>query len=104
MQIKKWLKTDTIALGIILGLIVPIPSGIIFMILLRLFQNYLHLFSTVRDLDILLLGIALNLIVMRYYLVNLKFYKTGKSLMALTVFMILMFLIFLKNSNFVVPF
>jgi hypothetical protein len=104
MQIKKWLKTDTIALGITLGLIIPIPSAVIFIILLRLFQNYLHLFSTVRDMDILLLGLAVNLMVMRYYLVKLKFDKTGKSLMVLTVFMIVMFLIFLKNSNFVVPF
>ena len=104
MDIKKWLNTDKISLGIILGLIVPVPAALFFALLLRLSQNLLHVFSTVRDMDILLLGFAVYLIIMRYYIVKLKFYQTGKSLMALTVIMILLFMIFLKNSNFAFPF
>ena len=104
MQLKKWLNKDKISLGIILGLLVPVPAALVFTLLLRLVQNYLHFFSTVRDMDMLLLGFAVNLIIMRYYIVKLKFETTGKSLMVLTVIMILLFLIFLKNSNFVLPF
>lgn len=104
MQLKKWLKTDKISLGITLGLIVPVPAALVFALLLRLVQNYLHFFAAVRDMDMLLMGFAVNLIIMRYYIVKLKFETTGKSLMVLTVIMILLFLIFLKNSNFVLPF
>jgi len=103
-MLKKWLNNDKISLGIILGLIIPLPAGLLFLALLRLFQTFLHAFTTVRDMDIMLLGLAINLLVMRYYLVKLKFEKTGKSLMVLTVILILMFLIFLKNSSYTFPF
>jgi len=98
MQLKQWLNKDEYSLGILLGLIIPVPAAFVFTILLRLAQNYLHVFERVRDMDLLLLGLAVNLLVMRYYLVKRKFEKTGKSLMILTVVLIIAFLIFLKNS------
>jgi hypothetical protein len=103
MQLKKWLNSDKYSLGIILGLIIPVPATIVFLLLLRLIQNYLQTFVRVRDTDILLIGMIANLIIMRYYLVKLRFEKTGKSMMILTVIMIISFFIFLKNSNFVFP-
>lgn len=103
MQLKEWLTKDEYSLGILLGLVIPVPVTLIFTLLLRLFQNYMHTFVTVRDMDMLLLGFAVNLIVMRYYLVRLKFDKTGKSLMVLTVVLIILFLIFLKNSSIIFP-
>lgn len=104
MQLKQWLNKDEYSLGILLGLIIPLPAAFIFTLLLRLFQNYLHTFVNVRDMDMLLIGLAVNLIVMRYYLVKRKFEKTGKSLMILTVVLIIAFLIFLKNSSIEFPF
>lgn len=101
---KKWLNNDEYSLGIILGLIIPFPVTFIFTILLRVVQKYLHTFSTVRDMDMLLLGLAVNLIVMRYYLTKRKFEKTGKGLLVLTVVLIILFLIFLKNSSITFPF
>jgi hypothetical protein len=103
-MLKKWLSKDEYSLGILLGLIIPVPAGFVFTILLRLVQNYLHVFERVRDMDMLLLGLAVNLLVMRYYLVKRKFEKTGKSLMILTVILIIAFLIFLKNSTITFPF
>lgn len=103
MQLKKWLNSDKYSLGVLLGLIIPVLAALVFTILIRLVQNYLHVFTRVRDMDMLLLGLAVNLIVMRYYLVKLKFEKTGKSLMVLTVVMIIVFLIFLKNSTISFP-
>jgi hypothetical protein len=102
-MLKKWLNSDEYSLGILLGLIIPVPAAFVFTILLRLVQNYLHAFVTVRDMDMLLIGLAVNLIVMRYYLVRRKFEKTGKSLMILTVVLIILFLIFLKNSSISFP-
>ena len=103
MQLKNWLNNDKYSLGVLLGLIIPLPAAFVFTILVRLVQNNLHIFATVRDMDMLLLGLAVNLIVMRYYLVKRKFEKTGKSLMVLTVVLIIVFLIFLKNSNISFP-
>ena len=102
-MLKKWLNKDEYSLGILLGLIIPVPAAFVFTILLRLAQNYLHVFERVRDMDLLLLGLAVNLLVMRYYLVKRKFEKTGKSLMILTVVLIIAFLIFLKNSSITFP-
>ncbi len=104
MLLKNWLKNDKISLGIVLGLIIPIPVWFLFALIIRLIQNYFHIFTRVRDVDILLLGFAINFIVMRYYMVKLRFEKTGKALLILTVFMIIVFFMFLKNSNFVFPF
>ncbi len=103
MQLKEWLNSDKYSLGALLGLIIPVPAAFAFLILIRLTQNYLHAFPRVRDVDMLLLGLAVNLIVMRYYLVKRKFEKTGKALMILTVVLIIMFLIFLKNSSISFP-
>ena len=103
-MLKKWLNKDEYSLGVILGLIIPVPVAFIFLVLLRVFQNYMHTFVRVRDMDMLLLGLAVNLIVMRYYLTKRKFDKTGKGLLILTVAMIVAFLIFLKNSSISFPF
>ncbi len=102
-MLKKWLDNDEYSLGILLGLIIPVPAAFIFILILRLFQYNLHAFVNVRDMDMLLLGFAVNLIVMRYYLSKRKFEKTGKGLMVLTVVLIISFLIFLKNSSFTFP-
>jgi len=99
MQIKDWLHSDRYSLGIILGLIIPVPACLIFIAIVSLIQKYLHVFERVRQTDLLLLGLAVNLVVMRYYLVKLKLEKTGKALLVLTVVMIGLFFIFLKNSN-----
>ena len=103
MQLKKWLNNDEYSLGVLLGLIIPVPTVLVFTILIRLIQNFLHVFNEVRDMDMLLLGLAVNLIVMRYYLVKRKFEKTGKALLILTVVLIILFLIFLKNSSIAFP-
>ena len=102
-MLKKWLNKDEYSLGILLGLIIPVPAAFVFLLLLRLLQNTLHAFTTVRDMDILLLGLAVNLVVMRYYLTKRKFDKTGKALLVITVALILSFLIFLKNSSITFP-
>jgi hypothetical protein len=102
-MLKKWLNNDEYSLGILLGLIIPVPVTSIFTILLRLVQNYMHTFIYVRDMDMLLMGFAANLVVMRYYLTKRKFEKTGKGLLVLTVVLIMSFLIFLKNSSITFP-
>ncbi len=104
MSITKWLKQDKLSLGLLIALIIPVPAALFFAVLLRMVQYNLHYLGKVRDVDILLLGIAMNLVAMRFYFVKFKFEHTGKGILILTVFMILLFFIFLKNSNFTIPF
>lgn len=104
MNLKNWLNTDSYVVGVVLALLLPIPSTVLFLGLLRLVQDLFHFFETVRNSDIILLSLSVNLVVMRYYLVKRKLEKTGKGLLILTVIMILLFFILLKNSNFELPF
>ena len=104
MQIKEWLKQDKLINGLIIGLIIPIPAGLFFAVVLRMIQINFHFLVRTRLADMFLLGLAINLVVMRFYIVKYKCENTGKGLMILTVIMILMFFIFLKNSNFALPF
>lgn len=103
-MIKKLLFNDKTSLGIILGFAIPLPFAFLFASILRIVQLNLHLLNGTRIIDMLLLGMAVNLIVMRYYLVKLKFDKTGKALMVTTVFLILVFFIFLRNYTITFPF
>jgi len=103
-MLKKWLNNDKISLGLILGLIIPVPVSLVFAAILRLVQvNFLILGET-RLVNMLLLGVALNIILMRYYILNLKFTNTAKGLIISTLAIVLVFFLFLKNSNFTLPF
>lgn len=104
MAIKDWLKNDKLSLGLILGLIIPVPISLVFAVILRLVQvNFLILGET-RLVNMLLLGVAFNIILMRYYILNLKFTNTAKGLIISTLAIVVVFFLFLKNSNFTLPF
>ena len=100
MQIKNWLLSDKYSLGFILGLIIPIPASFLIIVIISLLQNYFHILENLRQMNLLLLGIAFNLIAMRYYLVNVKLYKTGQALLVTTAILVFLFFLFLRNSNF----
>jgi hypothetical protein len=104
MSLTKWLKQDNLVTGLILGLLIPVPTVLLFSGILRLIQLNFHVLNRVRDVDILLLGVAINLVVMRFYFIKFKSENTGKGILILTVIMILLFFIFMKSSNFAFPF
>lgn len=104
MSITKWFMKDSLPFGLMLGLIIPVPAALFFAGLLRLVQYNFHFLSRVRDADILLLGIALNLVVMRFYFVKFKLADTGKGIMLISVAMVILFFLFLKNSSQTFPF
>lgn len=104
MSVKNWLKQDKIVLGGLIGLIIPVPVALFFAIILRLIQINFHVLARIRMTDLFLLGLALNLVVMRYYFLKLKFENTGKGVMIITIMMVMVFFIFLKKSSLVLPF
>jgi hypothetical protein len=104
MSLSKWLMKDSLSFGIMLGLLIPVPAALFFAAVLRLVQYNLHSLSYVRDADILLLGIAVNLVVMRFYFMKFKLADTAKGIMLVSVLMGILFFVFLKNSSQTFPF
>ncbi len=94
------LKKDSIGIGILIGLILP---ALLFALLFGLSvalapetKDYLIQISTM-----LLISMIPNLILMRYYMLNLKLDKTGRGIMLATfVLMITYFVCFLKTTSF----
>jgi hypothetical protein len=104
MEIKNWLNRDKLSLGLLLGILIPVPVALIFAVLVRLIQvNFLILGET-RLVNMFLLGIAVNIVLMRYYILKLNFISTAKGLIIVSVILVLIFFLFLKNSNFALPF
>jgi uncharacterized membrane protein len=104
MSIKDWLKKDKFSLGVLIGLVIPLPVAVLFAVILRLIQANFNILENTRITDMLLLGVAVNLLIMRYYIVKLKFENTAKGLIIVSFVIILLFFLFLKNSTLTLPF
>lgn len=80
------LKKDNWALGIIMGLVVPL---IVYGIILTIVRTY-GLVDEIRGIYMMkpstmqLIGIFSNLFTFRYYMVNLNFDKTGRGILLAT--------------------
>jgi len=81
--IKKFFYKDSLLLGIALGLALPLISFGILYAVSTIFapadKDYLIGISTVS-----LISVFTNLFTLRYYLVKLKFDKTGRGILLLT--------------------
>jgi hypothetical protein len=92
----KFLKKDSYWLGAILGIVVP---GIIYIIL-----HYLNLLTESRstglkvfqESTVQILSIVVNALMLRYYLVSLKFDKTGRGILLVTFIFTIAFFIWLN--------
>jgi len=104
MSIKDWLKKDELSLGVLIGLVTPLPVAVLFAVILRLIQINIHILGNTRITDMLLLGVGTNLLIMRYYIIKLKFENTAKGLIIVSFIIILLFFIFLKNNTLTLPF
>ena len=83
-------KKDNYIVGSIIGIAIPIISALIIFITLQLFgyndiEQYIKFF---------LLSVVINILLIRYYLVALKFEKTGKSLLFVTFILLIAFFIY----------
>ena len=80
------LKKDNWALGIIMGLVVPM---IVYGIVLTIVRTY-GVVDEIRGIYMMkpstmqLIGIFSNLFTFRYYMVNLKYDKTGRGILLAT--------------------
>ena len=91
--IEKVIKKNSYAFGSFLALVCPV----IFLFVLHSFFNLLaHLmnFTPYALEKFYLMSISINLLLMRYYLVNVKFLRTGKSILAITFLLMILFFVF----------
>jgi len=91
------LKKDHFIFGSFIGIFFPvIVLGIIFginylLIILGVAKFYMDLQTAV------LVSLGANMVLIRYYFVNLKFDKTGRGILLFTFIMILLFFVFKDN-------
>jgi len=71
-------KKDSLLLGVVLGLIVPV----VFWWLQAILFEYVNL--NIEDSSMKLFALMFNLPVFRYYMINLKYDKTGKGVLFVT--------------------
>lgn len=87
-------KKDSWILGIALGLIVPAAMyGLLKLLVLALGDRALDVYF-LREEALRLLSIAANLVLFRYYMVSLKFDKTGRGILIVFFLLVLAFFIF----------
>ena len=82
---KKLFNQDNFILGIVMGVIAPwITLGILYL-LNNLFRDIILKIPTLIQLSTLeLIAIVVNVILMRQYMVKLKYDKTGRGLLFVT--------------------
>ena len=91
---KKIFNQDNIFLGIIIGAIVPwIILGILYFLNIQIGKLVIHIPYFLRTSTLQLVAIVVNVFIMRYYMVKLKFEKTGKGLLLMTFIYIIAFFV-----------
>lgn len=88
---RSFFKRDSLWLGIIIGLLLPVTTYFLIQLILIIVGGEYHAF---RKSTIYLLSIFVNLIPFRYYLVKLKFDKTGRGILLDTFAMAILFFFF----------
>ncbi len=88
---KKILKKDHIWLGIVLGILMPIfLYGIIYGIN-ELICYFFHLYVLLVPSTMYLIAIVSNIFVFRYYMVKIKYDRTGRGILLVTFIYILIY-------------
>ena len=91
-MIKKILKQDSFILGLIIGIIAPwILFGILYYLSIFLGNLVLKVPYFISSSTMQLLAIVVNVFAIRYYMVRLKFEKTGKGFLVITFIYIIAF-------------
>lgn len=94
----KFLKKDSLTLGVSLGIIVPAVLYAILYYVAILIKT--EIFAKSIDSSIQLVAIFMNLFVFRYYLLKVKFDKTGRGILLSTfLFAIMYFIMFFSKQG-----
>lgn len=89
------LKKDNWLLGIFIGIVLPAIILLLLYLVLNITGITHERLPVLKTENIPLLGIFFNMIVFRYYMVNLKYDKTGRGILLITIIYAVIFF-FLK--------
>jgi hypothetical protein len=83
-------KKDSWVLGAVIGIMLPAATyGLTYLIMSMIGADNTNSMTTAgkyfKDSNVMLISIFMNLLPFRYYMVNLKFDKTGKGLLITTI-------------------
>lgn len=91
------LNKDSFSLGTLIGALSPVLFlGILFLINWLIEKLIVHQ-TYIRINTLVLVSITLDLIIMRYYFVKLKYDKTGRGILVVTFVYMMLFFIFLAK-------
>ena len=89
------LKKNSWLLGIALGILMPLTSyAIMYYANIFISEEIFNKPPIFRDLTIRVLAIVSNILVFRYYMVNLKYDYTGRGILLVTFIAVIMFFYF----------
>ena len=84
-------KKNNWLLGIIIGITVPAIILVVLYGVFYFFGTAYHKDLLLKPENIPLVAIFFNMILFRYYMVNLKYDKTGRGILAITIFFAIFF-------------
>ena len=88
-------KKDSMILGVIMGLVLPVIFYAILFSLFFIIREIFSLGSFITNNKIMLIAIFINLFSLRYYFVTLKFDQSGKGILLVTfIYIVAYFAIF----------
>ncbi|OFY24493.1 MAG: hypothetical protein A2X02_01755 [Bacteroidetes bacterium GWF2_29_10] len=95
IKLKKLLLKDSMVLGIVMGLLLPIISFFLLSYINLLFKpSRTYDLYYLQDSTIYALSIVMNILTFRYYMINKKLDKVGKGILAVTFMYVIIFFIF----------
>lgn len=99
---KKFLRQDHIGFGALLGLILPVLSFGIVKAIDRGVVAWKNIPFLLPDATIMVIAVAVNLIIFRIYMVNMRLDKTGRGILLATfiyaiLYVVLFFLLDVKK-------
>lgn len=81
---NKLINRDSLIFGVLLGILLPVLSyALLYLIDLLVYSSF-HSHIVARMNYLFLLSIVVNLFPIRYYFVNLKYDKTGRGVLLVT--------------------
>ena len=92
-QLENTIKKNSWAFGAFIAIVSPFVA----LFVLHYFFHFLTSLMSLRPFHIerfYLLSLSANLLLMRYYLVNTKLVKTGKSILVVTFLLIIVFFVY----------
>ncbi len=94
------MNRDSFPFGVILGAVTPaLFLGVLFLINF-LIEKWIVYGTFIKFNTLILVSITLDLIIMRYYFVKLKFDKTGRGILLVTfIYMMSFFIFFAKQGS-----